>query len=216
MSSVGLGSRKVTFSQVVDQLACSLSDSSSLSDISCSEEFRQNVNGSSKNHSRNRNRKMYKPTRSASIRKVLFLYKIYIFYLNQDTLSLDILIFSFRRVRTKKPFHGSSFHGYVGGTSGSEDVCESSMESIESYNNISLKHLTGLSLGPQPASPRQAANIRNKMSKISSADSLLSMIRNLASSKMSISSPSSPQLSDNGDMASSGKKSLHYCQIRCL
>ena len=119
-----------------------------------------------------------------------------------------MLIFTFRRVRTKKPFHGSSFHGYVGGTSGSEDVCESSMESIESYNNISLKHLTGLSLGPQPASPRQAANIRNKMSMISSADSLLSMIRNLASSKMSISSPSSPQLSDNGDMASSGK---HYC-----
>ena len=79
------------------------------------------------------------------------------------------------------------------------------MESIESYNNISLKPLTGLSLGPQPGSPRQADKIRNKMSKISSADSLLSMIRNLASSKMSISSPSSPQLSDNGDMASSGR-----------
>ena len=84
------------------------------------------------------------------------------------------------------------------------------MESIESYNNISLKPLTGLSLGPQPGSPRQADKIRNKMSKISSADSLLSMIRNLASSKMSISSPSSPQLSDNGDMASSGRTTNLY------
>ena len=84
------------------------------------------------------------------------------------------------------------------------------MESIESYNNISLKPLTGLSLGSQPASPRQADKIKNKMSKISSADSLLTMIRNLASSKMSISSPSSPQLSDNGDMASSGKTILNF------
>ena len=123
-------------------------------------------------------------------------------------------IYLFRRVRAKKPFHGSSFHGYVGGTSGSEDVCESSMESIESYNNISLKPLTGLSLGSRPASPRQADKIKNKMSKISSADSLLTMIRNLASSKMSISSPSSPQLSDNGDMASSGKTILSFTLIR--
>ena len=180
----------------MDQLACSLSDSSSLSDISCGEEFRQTVNGSTNNHSRTRNRKIYKPSRSA--------YLVDFMYIHTNTVYL-IHLFILRRVRAKKPFRGSSFQGYIGGTSGSEEVCESSMESIESYNNISLKPLTGLSLGPQPASPMQAAKIRNKMSKISSADSLFSMIRSLASSKMSISSPSSPQLSDNGDLASSGQ-----------
>ena len=152
-----MGSRKVTFSQVVDHLACSLSDSSSMSDISCGEEFKQNVTGSSNSHSRHRNRKMYKPT---------------------------------RRNKAKKPFRAETFSGYPG-TSGSDmSMCESSMESIESYNNVVLRPLAG----------RQGA----KMTKISSADSLLSMIRNIASSKLSISSPSSPQLSENGDMASSG------------
>ena len=72
------------------------------------------------------------------------------------------------------------------------------MESIESYNNISLRPLSGLHL------QSHGQGQRNKMAKISSADSLLSMIRNIASSKISISSPSSPQLSDNGDIASSG------------
>ena len=72
------------------------------------------------------------------------------------------------------------------------------MESIESYNNIALRPLSGLHL------QSHGQGQRNKMAKISSADSLLSMIRNIASSKISISSPSSPQLSDNGDIASSG------------
>ena len=52
--------RKVTFSQVVDHLACSLSDSSSLSDISCGEEFKLSVSGS---HVTRRQRKLYKPSR---------------------------------------------------------------------------------------------------------------------------------------------------------
>ena len=58
--------------QVVDQLACSLSDSSSLSDLSVGdrEDFKQTVTGStniSNNHSRTRNRKMYKPSRYSTV-----------------------------------------------------------------------------------------------------------------------------------------------------
>ena len=71
------------------------------------------------------------------------------------------------------------------------------MESIESHNNFALRPLSGLNLQGQ-------VQHRNKMAKISSADSLLSMIRNIASSKLNTSTPSSPQLSDNGDVASSG------------
>jgi hypothetical protein len=73
----GMGQRKVTFSQVqitkhttlltnitqlqvVDQLACSLSDSSSLSDISCGEDFKLSVSGSNMTR---RSRKLYKPNR---------------------------------------------------------------------------------------------------------------------------------------------------------
>ena len=58
---------------MVDQLACSLSDSSSLSDLSVGdrEDFKQTVTGStniSSNHSRTRNRKMYKPSRWLDVR----------------------------------------------------------------------------------------------------------------------------------------------------
>ena len=44
-SNSDLNSKKVvTFSQVVDQMACSFSESSSLSDLSsCTEDFRQSV-----------------------------------------------------------------------------------------------------------------------------------------------------------------------------
>ena len=151
-----MGSRKVTFSQVVDHLACSLSDSSSLSDISCGDEFRQSVVSGTSSSSARRNRKMYKPS---------------------------------RRTRPRRPSRGdSSYHG----TSGSEEIFESSLESIESYNNFQLKPL---SLSTQQ---------RTKINKISSADSLLSMIRNLAASKLNTSTPSSPQLSENGDILSSG------------
>ena len=56
-----------------DQLACSLSASSSLSDLSVGdrEDFKQTVTGStniSNNHSRTRNRKMYKPSRWLDVR----------------------------------------------------------------------------------------------------------------------------------------------------
>ena len=149
--------RKVTFSQVVDHLACSLSDSSSLSDISCGEEWRQTVSGTTT--TARRHRKMYKPS---------------------------------RRARPRRPSRGESSYN---GTSGSEERFESSLESIESYNNFQLKPLSGLAL---PTSQR------NKINKISSADSLLSMIRNLASSKLNTSTPSSPQLSEAGDFLSSG------------
>ena len=134
--------RKVTFSQVVDHLACSLSDSSSLSDISCGDDFRQSVVSGTTSTSARRNRKMYKPS---------------------------------RRTRPRRPSRGdSSYHG----TSGSEEIFESSLESIESYNNFQLKPL---SLSTQH---------RTKINKISSADSLLSMIRNLASSRLNTSTPS--------------------------
>ena len=153
-----MAGRKVTFSQVVDHLACSLSDSSSLSDISCGEEFRQTVSGTAS--TARRSRKMYKPSR--------------------------------RSARPRRPSRGdSSYYG----TSGSEERVESSLESIESYNNFQLKPLSGLGL---------STHQRNKLNKISSADSLLTMIRNLASSKLNASTPSSPQLSDNGDVLSSG------------
>ena len=74
-----------------------------------------------------------------------------------------------RRTRAKRPFRGHSFHGY-GGTSGSEEtMAESSLESIESGgSNLAL-----LGLGQATSHGRQLS----RMAKISSADSLLSMIR---------------------------------------
>ena len=95
-------------------------------------------------------------------------------------------------------YFGRSFP--LGHTSGSEDLYESSMESIESNNATS-----GLTLHPLSAlnTPCNTANGKNKLQKISSADSLMSMIKNLASNRMSTSTPSSPQLSENGDLSCS-------------
>merc|ERR1719204_290075 len=90
--------KKVTFSQVVDQLTRSMSDSSSLSDVSFGEEFKQNVTGS---NPAKRSRKLYKPN---------------------------------RRPRPRPPVKPS-----YNGTSGSEEVWESSMESIESSSAFTLK-----------------------------------------------------------------------------
>ena len=84
---------------------------------------------------------------------------------------------------------------HYNGTSGSEEVYESSLESIESSNNLALKPLSGLQY-PQ--------HNKGGMNKVSSADSLLTMIRNIAANKLSASTPSSPQLSENGDALSSG------------
>lgn len=44
-SNGNLANKKVTFSQVVDQMACSLSDSSSLSDLSCADDLKMSLSG---------------------------------------------------------------------------------------------------------------------------------------------------------------------------
>ena len=93
-------------------------------------------------------------------------------------------------------YFGRSFP--LGHTSGSEDLYESSMESIESNNATSGLTLHPLSALNTPCNT--GANGKNKLQKISSADSLMSMIKNLASNRMSTSTPSSPQLSENGDL----------------
>ena len=98
-------------------------------------------------------------------------------------------------------YFGRSFP--LGHTSGSEDLYESSMESIESNNAAS-----GSGLTLHPLSALNTSNVASnaggkhmhKLQKISSADSLMSMIKNLASNRMSTSTPSSPQLSENGDI----------------
>ena len=93
-------------------------------------------------------------------------------------------------------YFGRSFP--LGHTSGSEDLYESSMESIESNNAASG---SGLTLHPLSAlSTTQTGNggksnaggskHMHKLQKISSADSLMSMIKNLASNRMSTSTPS--------------------------
>ena len=90
----------------------------------------------------------------------------------------------------------------LGQTSGSEDLYESSMESIESNSATTA----GLTLHPLSALNQAQQNSGNskKLQKISSTDSLMCMIKNLAVNRMSTSTPSSPQLSENGDGISSG------------
>ena len=82
------------------------------------------------------------------------------------------------------------------GTSGSEEVYESSLESIESSNNLALKPLSGLQFPPHN---------KGGMNKVSSADSLLTMIRNIAANKLSASTPSSPQLSEDRNSVKDSK-----------
>jgi hypothetical protein len=163
------GKKVVTFSQVVDQLACSFSDSSSMSDLSsCTEDFKHSV---SSHVPRRTSRKLLRSSR----------------------------ISKRSRQAAAAAHHGGGFFGRtqtLGNTSGSEDMCESSMESIESTNNgsLTLHPLSALNSSP-----------RNKLHKISSADSLMSMIKSLAANRMSTSTPSSPQLSETGDgLSSSG------------
>ena len=158
----------VTFSQVVDQMACSFSDSSSLSDLSsCTEDFKHSV---SAHVPRRTNRKLMRSNR-----------------VNKRA----------RQAAAGGYFGHSPRGGGVGnGTSGSEaDVnCESSMESIESTNaNLTLHPLSALNKDPAHS---------KKLQKISSSDSLMSMIKSLAVNRKSASTPSSPQLSQDGDAAS--------------
>ena len=162
----------VTFSQVVDQMACSFSESSSLSDLSsCTEDFRQSVSS-------------HVPRRTA--RKLMRSSRIGKRHKHQHAAA---------------GFFGRSFP--LGHQSGSEDLYESSMESIESNNATSGLTLHPLSaLNQNTGGSANSANAK-KLQKISSADSLMSMIKNLASNRMSTSTPSSPQLSENGDVSCS-------------
>ena len=155
-------------------MACSFSESSSLSDLSsCTEDFKHSVSS----HVPSR-RGPGKLMRSGRISK---------------------------RARRQQQAAGGYFGRThpLGQTSGSEDLYESSMESIESNNAT-----TGLTLHPlsalnqQPGSSNGGHN--KKLQKISSADSLMSMIKSLAANRLSTSTPSSPQLSENGDNISSG------------
>ena len=150
-------------------MACSFSESSSLSDLSsCTEDFKHSV--SSHVPSRRGHRKLMRSNRLS------------------------------KRAQRQQQQAGGYFGRThpLGQTSGSEDLYESSMESIESNSAT-----TGLTLHPLSAL-NQAQNSKSKLQKISSADSLMCMIKNLASNRMSTSTPSSPQLSENGDGISSG------------
>ena len=91
-------------------------------------------------------------------------------------------------------YFGRSFP--LGHTSGSEDLYESSMESIESNNaasGLTLHPLSALNTsqsGTGNSNAGVAGKHMHKLQKISSADSLMSMIKNLASNRMSTSTPS--------------------------
>lgn len=155
-----LASKKVTFSHVVDQLACSLSESSSLSDLSCADEIRQGLGTSGP--STKRAKKLLRSSRIPSKRK--------------HSLNLQ-----------------NNNNGPQNGYSGSEEQFESSMESLESScTSFPMRSMSMLS----PGSAKQARQLH----KISSADSLLSMIKSLTAQKgnHASSTPSSPQLSVDG------------------
>ena len=149
-------------------MACSFSDSSSLSDLSsCTEDFKHSVSS-------------HVPASRRGPRKLM----------RSNRMS--------KRAQRQQQQAGGYFgrtHA-LGQTSGSEDLYESSMESIESNSAT-----TGLTLHPLSALNHNQSNnaASKKLQKISSADSLMSMIKNLAATRMSTSTPSSPQLSDNGD-----------------
>lgn len=166
----------VTFSQVVDEMACSFSESSSMSDLSsCTEDFKHSV---SAHVPRRTSRKLLRSSRIS------------------------------KRNQRAQQIAGGYFGRTqpLGNTSGSEDLYESSMESIESNNancGLTLHPLSALNSSASSANG-VAANGKHKLHKISSADSIMSMIKNLASNHLSTSTPSSPQLSDYGDGASSG------------
>ena len=195
--------KKVTFSQVVDQMACSMSDSSSMSDLSsCTEDFKHNVS-THVPHSRTRQgRKLFRSKRKHHSGQ------------GQNQLSAYYN-------HSKRKLHNS---GSVNGSSEDAAGCESSLESIESSSVLTLRPLSALSpntgqeTGQDPDNPiashhtqqqqqqLTSPKLSNKLQKISSADSLFSMIKNLAatSNKLNTSTPSSPQFSELDGMVSSG------------
>ena len=160
-------------------MACSFSESSSLSDLSsCTDDFKHSVSS----HVPSR-RGPGKLMRSGRISK--------------------------RARRQQQQAAAGGYFGRthpLGQTSGSEDLYESSMESIESNNatiGLTLHPLSALNPNPSNGSSGNTHHSK-KLQKISSADSLMCMIKNLAANRLSTSTPSSPQLSDNGDNISSG------------
>ncbi|XP_040567623.1 uncharacterized protein [Lepeophtheirus salmonis] len=154
-----VANKKVTFSTVVDQMACSLSGSSSLSDISSLD---------------------FDIRRQSSLSKSRKLVRS-----NRITTSKPPTFCSTKKTR--------SFPLSYGITSASEDVHESSIESIDSCSPSTLCAVTKeggvLSINKKPT---------NHLLKISSADSLISMIRSLTVNRNAVSTPSSPQLSNDG------------------
>ena len=207
--------KKVTFSQVVDQMACSMSDSSSMSDLSCgaTEDFKHNVNASSV--------QVIPPTRSSRTGRKLFRSKRKHSHGGGGgsfaPAGSNQLSAYFPRHRRKWGNTGSKNQVEGGGSSvsGSEtNVYESSVDSLDTQHTalLTLRPLSAMNANSTNGSCVVASNDNNtartvgpnKLHKLSSADSLFSMIRNLASSNKNTSTPSSPGFSDINDRISSG------------
>ena len=215
--------KKVTFSQVVDQMACSMSDSSSMSDLSscAAEDFKHNVNANSS--------QMVAPTRSSRTGRKLFRSRRKHSHGGGGS-SQSLAPSGSNQLSAYFPRHrrkwgsvgGNQQEGGASSVSGSEsNVFESSMDSLDTQNStvLALRPLSALNstatngscvAGSQQNSNGDAVNNSSragggsKLQKLSSADSLFSMIRNLASNNRNTSTPSSPQFSDINDMISSG------------
>ena len=215
--SASLGNKKVTFSQVVDQvkyrkkviflffsgtpfsifqMACSMSDSSSLSDLSCAEDFKLNVSaslGTAHVHSRHHHhggkkaRKLFRNSGGSG-----------------GAGGGGGRLHHKRKYGTATAPPAGVYS--LGGGSGSEEVFESSLESIESSSAANAAAASLL---------RPSGHSSKHLEKIASADSLLSMMRGnnpaggqggagglgVRSNSLKAhpaSTPSSPQLSDNG------------------
>ena len=213
--------KKVTFSQVVDQMACSLSDSSSMSDLSscAAEDFKHNINANSS--------QIPAPTRSSRTGRKLFRSRRKHSHgggggaQSLAPAGSNQLSAYFPRHRRKwGSMGGNQQEGGASSVSGSEsNVFESSMDSLDTQNStmLTLRPLSALNPsttngtcvgGMQQNNTNDNTNSRaggvSKLQKLSSADSLFSMIRNLASNNRNLSTPSSPQFSDINDMISSG------------
>ena len=215
--------KKVTFSQVVDQMACSMSDSSSMSDLSscAAEDFKHNVNANSS--------QMVAPTRSSRTGRKLFRSRRKHSHGGGGS-SQSLAPSGSNQLSAYFPRHrrkwgsvgGNQQEGGASSVSGSEsNVFESSMDSLDTQNStvLALRPLSALNstatngscvAGSQQHSNGDAVNNSSrtgggsKLQKLSSADSLFSMIRNLASTNRNTSTPSSPQFSDINDIISSG------------
>ena len=198
--------KKVTFSQVVDQMACSLSDSSSMSDLSscAAEDFKHNINANSS--------QVVAPTRSSRTGRKLFRSRRKHSHGGgvgaqslAPTGSNQLSAYFPRHRRKWGSVGGNQVEGGASSVSGSEsNVFESSMDSLDTQSStvLTLRPLSALNstatngscvAGTQQNSTNENANARtgggSKLQKLSSADSLFSMIRNLASTNRNTSTP---------------------------